>query len=265
MKNIIVVTGASSGMGREFLIQMLDKEPNIDEVWAIARREARLMELNEKVSNKVVPLGWDLTVEEDLQAYKKKLEEEKPNIIVLANCAGFGKFDHSENIDTDTKLNMIDLNVKAPVAITDYSLPYMQAGAKIMNIASCAAFQPIPYINDYAATKAFLLSYSRALNKELKYKNIHVLAVTPFWTKTKFFYRAVDKKKKEVVINYSVMYDPVEVMKKAIRDLYNDNKDVSCYGFVNSGQRILTKLLPHNLVMKIWMRSQKFNGTPKIR
>ena len=72
-----------------------------------------------------------------------------------------------------------------------------------MNIASCAGFQPIPYINDYAATKSFLLSYSRALNQELKYKNIHVLAVTPYWTKTEFFDRAVDDKKKKVVINAS--------------------------------------------------------------
>ncbi len=265
MKNIIVVTGASSGMGREFLIQMLDKEPNIDEVWAIARREARLMELNEKVSNKVVPLGWDLTVEEDLQAYKKKLEEEKPNIIVLANCAGFGKFDHSENIDTDTKLNMIDLNVKAPVAITDYSLPYMQAGAKIMNIASCAAFQPIPYINDYAATKAFLVSYSRALNQELKYKNIHVLTVTPYWTRTEFFDRAIDDNKKKVVVNYNAMYEPQDVMKAAIKDLYNPRKEVSCFGAMNRFQRFLTKILPHKVVMKVWMNQQKLDGTPNIR
>ena len=59
---------------------------------------------------------------------------------------------------------MIDLNVKAPVAMMDYSLPYMKQGAKIMNVASCAAFQPIPYINVYGATKAFVLSYARALN-----------------------------------------------------------------------------------------------------
>ena len=99
--------------------------------------------------------------------YKERLEKEKPNIIILGNCAGFGIFDHSENVDTNIKLNMIDLNVKAPVAMIDYSLPYMESNAKIMNIVSCAGFQPIPYINDYASTKAFLLSYSRALNQYL--------------------------------------------------------------------------------------------------
>ena len=264
MKRIIVVTGASSGMGKEFLVQILEKEKDIDEVWAIARREERLIELKEKVSEKIVPIKMDLSDEKDLKKYREKLEKEKPSIVILANCAGFGVFEHTENIDTEVKLNMIDLNVKAPVAMIDYSLPYMGRGSKIMNIASCAGFQPIPYINDYAATKAFLLSYSRALNKELRYKGIHVLAVTPYWTKTEFFDRAVDEGKKKVVINYNAMYDPTEVMKLAIKDLYT-KKDVSIYGFVNRGQRILTKVLPHALVMKVWMNQQKLDGTPGIR
>ncbi len=265
MKRIIVVSGASSGMGKEFLIQILEKENNIDEIWAIARREDRLLELKKEVSDKIIPLKLDLSNEKDLLKYKDKLNKEKPNIIILANCAGFGIFDHSENISTDNKLNMIDLNVKAPVAMIDYSLAYMKEGSKIMNIASCAGFQPIPYINDYASTKSFLLSYSRALNKELKYRKIHVLAVTPYWTKTEFFDRAIDDKKKKVVINYNAMYDASEVIKLAIKDLYKSNKDVSCYGTINNIQRLLTKILPHSLVMKVWMNQQKLNGTPKIR
>ena len=265
MKRIIVVTGASSGMGKEFMLQILEKEKDIDEVWAIARRLDRLKELKKEFSSKIVPIKLDLTHEEDLIEYKERLKKEKVCIVILANCAGFGIFDHSENVDTNTKLNMIDLNVKAPVAMIDYSLPYMIENAKIMNIVSCAGFQPIPYINDYASTKAFLLSYSRALNQELKYKNIHVLAVTPYWTKTEFFDHAIDEKKKEVVIKYNAMYDPKEVMRLAIKDLYNDKKDVSCYGGTNKFQRVLTKILPHSLVMKVWMNQQKLDGTPKIR
>ncbi len=265
MKNVIIVTGASSGMGREFLIQILKREPDIDEIWAIARREDRLKELKKEVSDKVVPLKLDLTDNNDLLKYKNKIDKEKPNVIILANCAGFGIFDHSENIDTDIKLNMIDLNVKAPVALIDYTLPYMKENAKIMNIASCAGFQPIPYINDYAATKSYLLSYSRALNQELKYKNIHVLAVTPYWTNTEFFDRAIDRSKKEVVNNYNAMYEASDVMKLAIKDLYSPNKDVSCYGFVNRFQKTLTKILPHKLVMRVWKGQQKLDGTPDIR
>ena len=265
MKKVIIVTGASSGMGKEFIIQILKKEPNIDEIWAIARSEDRLKKIKEETSSKIVPISLDLSKENDLLKYNERLEKEKPNVIILANCAGFGTFDHSENIDTSIKLNMIDLNVKAPVALIDYTLPYMESNSKIMNIASCAGFQPIPYINDYAATKSFLLSYSRALNKELKYKNIHVLAVTPFWTKTEFFNRAIDDKKKKVVINYNAMYEAKDVIAKAIKDLYNPNKDISCYGFVNNFQKILTKLLPHKIVMKVWLNQQKLDGTPNIR
>ena len=256
MKKIIVVTGASSGMGKEFLLQIVEKEPNIEE---------RLKELKKEVSDKIKPVKLDLSDEKDLIKYKEQLEKEKPNIIILANCAGFGIFDHSENIDTDKKLNMVNLNVKAPMALIDYSLPFMKENAKIMNIASCAGFQPIPYINDYAATKSFLLSYSRALNQELKYKKIHVLAVTPYWTKTEFFDRAIDEKKKKVVINYNAMYDPKKVMELAIKDLYNPKKDISCYGFVNRFQKLLTKILPHKLVMRIWTSQQKLDGTPNIR
>ena len=265
MKNIIVVSGASSGMGKEFIIQILEHEPNIDEIWAIARREDRLLELKKEVSDKIVPVKLDLTDEKDLLKYKEKIDKEKPNVVILANCAGFGVFDHSENVSTDIKLNMIDLNVKAPVALIDYTLPHMANGSKIMNIASCAGFQPIPYINDYASTKAFLLSYSRALNKELKYKNIHVLAVTPYWTKTEFFDRAIDDNKKKVVINYNAMYEAKDVMKLAIKDLYNPKKDISCYGFTNRFQKFLTKTLPHKLVMKVWLSQQKLDGTPDIR
>jgi short-subunit dehydrogenase len=265
MKNIIIVTGASSGMGKEFIIQILEKELNIDEIWAIARSKDKLNELKEKVSDKIVPINLDLSDEKELEKFKKKIDKEKPNVIILGNCAGFGVFDHSENVSTEVKLNMIDLNVKAPVALIDYTLPYMKENSKIMNIASCAGFQPIPYINDYAATKSYLLSYSRALNKELKYKNIHVLAVTPYWTKTKFFDRAIDEEKKKVVIKYIAMYEAKDVMTKAIKDLYDPKKDISCYGFKNRGQKLLTKILPHRFVMKFWMNQQKLDGTPNIR
>lgn len=263
MKKIIVVTGASSGLGKEFIYQISQKE-KVDEIWAIARNKEKLEELKKDINN-VVPISLDLSLKEDIEKYNDKLKKESINIVILANCAGFGVFDHTENISLDTKLNMIDLNVKAPVSMVDYSLPYMKKGSKIMNIASCAAFQPIPYVNDYASTKAFLLSYSRALNRELKYRKIHVLAVTPFWTKTGFFDRAIVPNKKEVVIKYSTMYNSSDVIKKAIKDLYNENKDVSAYGMLNNVQRLLTKLAPHKLIMNIWWKQQKYDGTPNIR
>ena len=258
MKNIIVVTGAAKGLGEEFIKQY---KSEVDEIWAIDRDQEGLEGLK---NDKIVKIVVDLSKKEEIEKYKAKLEKEKPNVILLGNFAGFGKFDHSENIKTETKLNMIDVNVKAPVTMIDYTLPYMKENSKIINIASCAGFQPIPYINDYAATKAFLVSYSRALNRELKYRKIHVMTVTPFWIATNFFDRAIDKNKKEVVIKYDVMYKKEDVVKKIIKDLEN-NKEMSIYGIFNKMQRLLVKLLPHKLVMNIWMTKQKLNGTPEIR
>lgn len=264
MKNVIVITGASSGMGKQFAVQ-ISKLENVDEIWAIARDSALLEELKDSIELHVVPLTLDLTLGNDIEAYKNKLAEEKPNVKILVNSAGFGKFEHSEVTSTSVKQNMIDLNIKAIVSLIDYTLPYMNEGANIVNIASCAAFQPIPYINTYAATKAFVLSYSRALNRELKYRKIHVLAVCPFWTKTNFFNRAIDKSKKDVVIKYAAMYEPELVIKKAIKDMYNVKKDISVYGFMNNLQRFMVKIFPHSFVMNVWMRQQKLNGTPDIR
>ena len=263
-KNIAVITGASSGIGREFVMQLMNRE-DIDEFWAIARNEDNLVELKDNISKRVKILVLDLSKASELQIYKQELEKDNVCIKLLINCAGFGKFDHIENIKLETKLNMIDLNCKAVISMCDFSIPYMRRGSAIINIASTAAFQPIPGVNIYAATKSFVLSYSRALNKELKYKDIKVLAVCPFWTRTNFFDRAIPSDKKELVINYVVMYEPRDVVNKALKDLYKRNVDVSIYGLKNKGQILLVKLLPHKLVMKIWMWQQKFDGTPNIR
>ena len=263
MKKIIVVTGASSGMGKDF-VKQIEKKEKVDEIWVLARREDRLVALQSEVETKIVPIAIDLSDMEQIKVYADKLEKENPEVVLLANCSGFGKFDHYENIPLETNLNMIDLNCKAVVSMVNYTLPFMPKGARIVNIASCSAFQPIPYINIYASTKAFLLHYSRALNVELKYRGISVTAVCPFWTKTEFFDRAVNKDKKEVVIKYAVIYDSEKVVAKAIKDAYK-RKDVSVYGGKNNFQRLLVKLFPHKFVMKIWTGQQKFDGTPDIR
>lgn len=264
LKNIAVITGASSGIGREFLMQLLNRD-DIDEFWAIARDLDKLEELRNNIDRPVKVLSLDLSEKDELGKYKSELENSNVNIKLLINCAGFGKFDHDENIKLDTKLNMIDLNVKAIVSMCDFSLPYMNEGAEIINIASTAGFQPVPFGNVYAATKSFVLHYSRALNAELRYRKIKVLAVCPFWTRTNFFDRAVPSGKKEVVINYVAMYEPKAVVQKALKDLRSNKKDVSLYGFKNMVQILLVKLLPHKLVIRVWMWQQKLDGTPNIR
>ena len=263
MKEIMVITGATSGIGKQVALS-LDKKEDVDEIWAIARSKENLEALQSEFKNKIVPIPLDLSDLDSIKEYQRLLKENDVNIKVLANCAGFGIFDHTENIDPAIIENMINLNCSALALMISYSLPYLKENSYIMNIASVAAFQPIPYINCYAATKSFVLSYSRALRKELKYRKIHVTAVTPFWTKTKFFDRAIAKEKKEVVIKYVAMYDPKDVANKAVKDLYK-NKEISCYGFISNAQRILVGMLPKKMVMNTWLRQQKLDGTKDIR
>lgn len=248
-KKIAVITGASSGMGRQFALT-LDSYGEFDEIWAIARRKERLEQL--KAPYPVRPVALDLSDQNSFSEYKELLEKEKPTIGLLINASGFGKFDAVMDTGLTENLNMVDLNCKAVIAMCQISIPFMKAGSQIINIASVAAFQPLPYINVYAATKAFVVSYSRALNRELK--DIHVMALCPFWTKTEFFDRAVSENK--VVKKYIAMYLPEDIIKRAWRDAHR-HKDVCMYGFKAKGQALLVKILPHSLVMKVWMRQQE--------
>ncbi len=255
MKNIAVITGASSGIGKKFT-ETLKDHGAFDEVWVIARHAEKLEALKETIPFAVKPIPLDLSKRENLKTYEALLAEEKPNITLLINCSGYGKFCAMTDENVDGNLNMMDLNCGAVLAMCELSLPYMTKGAKIINIASVAALQPIPYINVYGATKAFVLSFSRALNRELKKQGISVMAVCPFWTKTSFFDRAIDEDKERVVKKYVAMYTTDQIVTRAWRDLAR-GKDVSMYGFKARGQALLVKLLPHSLVMSVWMKQQK--------
>ena len=252
---IAVITGASSGMGREFAIQ-LSHEANFDEMWVIARRKEALESLKDQVCCPIRPIAMDLLNPDSFQRYADLLDMVQPEIKVLVNCAGFGKFGRYDQIPLQDCMNMIDLNCKALVAMTQLSLPYMHRDGKIVELDSLSAFQPVPYLNVYGSTKAFVLSYSRALNQELKSRGIRVMAVSPGWVKTEFFDHAT-KTSNTAVTYYNIMYEAKDVVATAIHDLYRTRKDLSVHGAPVRWQVRGVKLLPHSLVMKIWMKQQK--------
>lgn len=255
MKHIAVITGASSGIGKQFAITLKD-QGTFDEVWVIARRADRLEQLKTEIPFPVKAISLDLSDKESFKKYESLLAEEEPSIRLLINCSGYGKFAATTGVSYEENLNMLDLNCGAVLAMCQLSIPYMSEGAKILNIASVAAFQPIPYINVYGATKSFVLHFSRALNRELKGKRITVTAVCPFWTKTEFFGRAVNDQEKAIVKKYVAMYEPAQIVSKAWKDM-KKGKDVSMYGFKANMQTLLVKLVPHAAVMSIWMNQQK--------
>lgn len=257
MKRIAVITGASSGMGRRFA-ETVDRYDTFDEVWVIARHREQLETLAQTVPFPVRVLALDLTDRSSFDAYSAALQEQPTEVGLLMNCSGYGKFSAVTDTPLAVNLNMTDLNCQAVVAMCQLTIPHMPRGGTIINIASVAAFQPIPYINVYGATKAFVLSFSRALNRELWSRGISVMAVCPFWTKTAFFSRAIQEGDEPIVKKYTAMYDPEDIVKRTWRDAKR-GKDVCKYGFVARGQAALTKLLPHSVVMDVWMKQQKLS------
>lgn len=253
-KRIAVITGASSGMGREFVLA-LDRAQSFDELWLIARRKDRLEALQEQVRATVRALPLDLGLASSLETYRELLAAEKPSVQVLVNASGFGRFGAFTALPLDDQLRMIDLNDKALVAMTYHTLPYMEPGSCIYQLDSLSSFQPVPYINVYGATKAFVLSFSRALNVELRKqkRGIRVMAVCPGWVRTEFFDHAVLD---DTIKYYNRFFNPKEVIDKALKDMKR-GKDVSVCGFDIRAQVLLTKLLPHGLVMEIWCKQQK--------
>ncbi len=249
---VAVITGASSGMGRVFVKRISETE-SPDEIWVIARSEDKLKALQQELGTKLRIIPADLTGSSAFEQYKALLEAEKPDVITLVNASGFGKFGAFADIPLDQQLNMIDLNDKALVAMTYITLPYINRGGKIYQLCSLSSFQPVPYINTYAATKAFVLSFSRGLNRELKTKGIRVMAVSPGWVRTAFFERAVSD---DTITYYNKYYTPEQVVERALKDM-KKGKDVSICGLRIRNQVRLTKLLPHKWVMNIWCRQQK--------
>ena len=251
----IIVTGGAGFIGSNFVFHMLKKYPDyriicLDKL-TYAGNLSTLTPVMDNPNFRFIKA--DIC---DRDAVFQLFEEEKPNVALLINCSGFGKFCATMETPVEVNLNMIDLNCAAVVAMCQTSIPYMQNGAKIINIASVAAYQPIPYINVYGATKSFVLHFSRALNRELKKDGISVTAVCPFWTKTEFFNRSIDKEKNPVVKKYVAMYTPEQIVGQAWKDVKN-GKEVSMYGFTARTQTLLAKLLPHGFVMSYWINQQK--------
>lgn len=251
---IAIVTGASSGMGREF-VRQLHGYVQPDEIWAIARRKTALEELASETDIPVRPIPLDLGEAESFRVFSALLEAEKPDVQLLVNAAGFGKFGDFQGIPLEDDLDMIDLNCKALVAMTRLVLPYMHRGSHILQLDSLSAFQPVPYITTYGATKAFVLSYTRACNAELKPQGIRMMAMNPAWVKTEFFNHAFQTNNRVQYFNY--VQEARDVVAQGLKDLYRSKKDVSIPGLGVKLQVLGVKLLPHKLVMKTWMNQQK--------
>lgn len=249
MKKTAVITGASSGMGKEFVRQVIEKVPSIDEIWIIARRKEVLEEIKNEYSGKTINVfSMDLKEPSSWKEYESLLKGKKPQIALLINAAGYGKIGQASEIPWSEQTGMVRLNCEALTAMTQLTIPYMQQGGRILQLASASAFLPQPGFNVYAASKAYVLSYSRALNRELKKQEISVTAVCPGPVETEFFLRAEEQKKTPV---YKQIFraSKEKVVAKALRDGWK-RKEVSVYGSAIKAMRAASKVVPHRLILK---------------
>ena len=247
---IAVITGASSGLGEEYLKQVLAQVSDLDEIWLVARRLEKLEMLASRFADRTIrSLSLDLTDPNSLVAYENALKEACPQISLLINNAGYGKLGPVAEAVWQEQAGMVDLNCRALTAITVLSLPYMAAGSGILNVCSIASYAPTPRMAVYGATKSYVASFSKALREELKPRKITVMTVCPGPMATDFLERAD-------IIGHSRTFEtlpycrPDQVAERSLRRLLK-GKCWYTNRFFYKLYRVLGKLLPHALVMKL--------------
>ena len=248
--NIAIVTGASSGMGKEFALQIPHLYKNLDELWVIARRTGRLKELQQEIHIPIRIFDGDLQRDYIFEKIERELSRNEANIRMLVNTAGYGKIGVISELDTKEQCGMVDLNCNALTRMTCVCLPYMRKGSRIIQLASAAAFCPQPGFAVYAASKAYVLSFSHALEKEVRKKGISVTAVCPGPVRTEFFDRAGSLVSGE---KEALCADARDVVKQALIDSVH-GRSMSVYGASMKASKILSKILPDSLLAWAMMK-----------
>lgn len=273
MIRLAVITGASSGLGSVYA-KLIDRRKDIDEIWLIARREDRLLALASELIHPATVLPLDLTKPASVDRLKIALESKAKRspfddlalpalpgkrgsvmtIVFFVNCAGVGKIGNYGDIKREDNERMISLNCTALVNAALVSLPYMERGSRIINVSSTSAFQPFQHFAVYAATKAFVLSWSRALRWELFPRGIRVTAVCPYWMKkTEFIKNAKSSavRSSYLIRNFHFGDDPVVA---AYLSLWASalNLPVVTTGAVSTLHRIITKIIPREIMQALW-------------
>lgn len=240
---IAIITGASSGIGNEFARQIDTKD--YKEIWLIARRKERLLELQKSLKTKSKILDVDLLEEESFLILKKLLEKFKPRIGLLINAAGLGFSDYFSNQSLDKTEQTLRVNCEALSKICSVCIDYMDKNSAIINIASVAAFMPQPKFATYAASKSYVLSFSRALNRELRPKGINVCALCPNPVNTEFFKNSNTKEANKIK---SIGLENLEKMvEKTLRLCHK--KDLVTTHPVSGILKFLSKIFPHSFIM----------------
>lgn len=268
MKNIAVVTGASSGLGKEFTKQIYSSK-TFDEIWIVARREDKLKELAESLNkqppvtagkNRVVPVAMDISGKEGIEAFGNYLKtqadlcENQLSIGLFINNAGFGTYGPFTETPLEKELDMIELNCTTLTGLCGKAIPFMKKDSVLINTASLASYMPLGNFAVYGATKAYVLSFTIALAAELKDKGIKVSALCPGSVSTEFANVASNGARKEVKGGIS----PEKVVRQCLKRAYKGKK-TSLLRFKWKFNAFLSRIVGRYTVARF---TYKFNKRP---
>ncbi len=248
---VALITGASSGIGREFALQLY-RSGEADFFYIIARRRQRLDMLASELDGKAKIIEADLSRREDIDRIAAILADDKPSVRYLVNAAGYGKFGDWSEINDDDVCGMIDVNVKALVLMTNTVIPYMERGGHIIQMGSASCFTPLPSFNVYASSKAFVLHYTKALKYELRDKKISVTAFCPGWVDTEFLGVAKDKSDVRMPREMKPLLRADRVVRGALKAAKHGRVMYVTNSFTKL-QHLLSKILPDCILTKIYL------------
>lgn len=247
-----LITGASGGIGKAFAQELAARNMNLV---LVARSEEKLnqlaAELQTKHNIKVDVIVRDLTESDATNAVFEYTQEKGLTIDLLINNAGFGDYGDFAERDGERQVKIVQLNIVALVDLTHKYLPLMRdrRSGDIINVASIAGFQPIPYISVYAASKAFVLSFSQALWAENRSYNVRVLCSCPGPTETNFFIEA--KFPTTIAAKNTQIATPQAVVRDALKALEKGESTVVSGGFATSMITGLSRFVPRQTLVSL--------------
>lgn len=249
MKNIAVITGASSGLGVKFLKAVVHRYPQMDEYWIIARRKERMDKLAEKYKNKkVIAIEADLSDESSYEALTGRLKNEKPSVKVLINNAGYEKSGKFSDMEQKDIMSMISVNMKGMTMIQKVFLPYMQKGSYTIITCSVSSFVPVPNQTVYSATKKYVYYFGKALREELLGRGINVLLLCPGNMDTEM--NPKGQRGQGQKINQLPFLNIAELTARALEKA-EKGRGVYTPGIFYKSYRVVSKIFPSLWMMKL--------------
>ncbi|MGM3307693.1 SDR family NAD(P)-dependent oxidoreductase [Anabaena sp. WFMT] len=256
-----LITGASGGIGKAFAEELAARKTNLV---LVARSVEKLTQiatqLQQQYKIQVEFIAKDLTEPNATNEVFDAIKTKGLTIDLLVNNAGFGDYGDFAEREGERQLNMIQLNIMALVDLTHKFLPLMRQrrSGSIINVSSIAGFQPMPYLSVYAATKAFVLSFSEALWAENRDYGVHVLVVCPGPTETDFFTEARFPSKLAGANNK--IATPEAVVRDALQALEKGDSTVVSGGWANQLIVNMHRFLPRESLVSAIAKQFKNNG-----